>query len=140
MAQAASLNAAKPAEPTLAACTKIISAKIPDEMDVAGLAWNSEYICSHLPYCHVVALLNISFLHQNDQISGYHHLSHLFTFPTMSFQYPEKLNKDLLRIFTLEPGEEKDALDGSLETHCLDAAPEYEAVSCEWGERLKQGS
>ncbi|RFN54181.1 hypothetical protein FIE12Z_1307 [Fusarium flagelliforme] len=53
----------------------------------------------------------------------------------MWFQYPEKLDKDSLRIFTLEPGEEKDTLHGSLVTHRLDAAPEYEALSYEWGNK-----
>lgn len=53
----------------------------------------------------------------------------------MWFQYPEKLNKDLFRIFILEPGEQKDEIQGSLQTHHLDAAPEYEALSYEWGKR-----
>ncbi|CAG7557460.1 unnamed protein product [Fusarium equiseti] len=53
----------------------------------------------------------------------------------MWFQYPEKLNKDSFRTFTLEPGEEKDDLQGSLEAHRLDAAPAYEALSYEWGKR-----
>ena len=53
----------------------------------------------------------------------------------MLFQYPEKLNKDSFRIFTLAPGQGKDVLQGSLETHGLDAAPEYEALSYEWGRR-----
>lgn len=51
----------------------------------------------------------------------------------MSYKYNEQLKQDSFRIFTLYPGEESDELRGTLQTHPLNAAPKYEALSYVWG-------
>ncbi|SCV33496.1 related to HET-6OR heterokaryon incompatibility protein (het-6OR allele) [Fusarium fujikuroi] len=50
-----------------------------------------------------------------------------------TFKYDRRLNQDSFRIFTLDPGEGKDELQGTLQTYSLDAAPKYEALSYVWG-------
>jgi hypothetical protein len=50
----------------------------------------------------------------------------------MSFTYAELLNKETFRIFTLEPGQKSHILQGTLQTHLLNSAPEYEALSYVW--------
>ncbi|KAF5013205.1 hypothetical protein FDECE_784 [Fusarium decemcellulare] len=51
----------------------------------------------------------------------------------MAFHYEELPNNRSFRVFTLEPGQEDDHLQGYLETHVFENAPPYEALSYTWG-------
>ncbi|KAG5807736.1 hypothetical protein H9Q74_008094 [Fusarium xylarioides] len=51
----------------------------------------------------------------------------------LSYKYDKQLGRDSIRIFTLDPGRHGDELCGSLQTHTINAAPKYEALSYVWG-------
>ncbi|KAF5966583.1 putative het-6OR heterokaryon incompatibility protein (het-6OR allele) [Fusarium bulbicola] len=59
---------------------------------------------------------------------------------SLSYKYDTKLGRDCIRIFTLDPGSKSDELRGTLQTHLLNAAPKYEALSYVWGPRKQTKS
>jgi hypothetical protein len=52
---------------------------------------------------------------------------------SLAYKYDKQLDQDSFRIFTLDPGQGSDELRGTLQTHPLNAAPKYEALSYVWG-------
>ncbi|RBR09321.1 uncharacterized protein FIESC28_09929 [Fusarium coffeatum] len=110
--------------------SKLLATGICSDVDTIPLAPERPFVAKggagHLTIC--------------SEQSEYYHLPTLVALCTMWFQYPERLNKDSSRIFTLESGEKQDEIQGSLKTHRLDAAPEYEALSYEWGSKTESTS